>query len=123
MSSFYNCVNDRIIKGYASAQYAAAERLAGNLDGAREHLVNASEVSFCFVLEHKRLKKKTRNVEETKRVQSYLPCEGVYLNVTDFSSLTYLITWIVFVWYMFQPSQHQLSDLVELFEFEQSEHV
>ena len=44
LSSHFSCVNDRAIRGYASAVYAAAERFAGNQDGAKEHLVDALEV-------------------------------------------------------------------------------
>ncbi|CAH3037009.1 unnamed protein product [Porites lobata] len=44
LSSHFSCVNDRAIRGYASAVYAAAERFAGNQDGAKEHLVDALEI-------------------------------------------------------------------------------
>lgn len=44
LSSFHNCVNDRTIRGYASAVYAAAERFGGNQDGAKQHLQDALEV-------------------------------------------------------------------------------
>jgi len=39
-------VNDRAIRGYASAVYAAVDRFAGNQDGAEEHIVEALEVRF-----------------------------------------------------------------------------
>jgi len=44
LSSYYSCVNDRVIRGYASAVYAAADRFAGNQDGAEEHIVEALEI-------------------------------------------------------------------------------
>lgn len=44
LSSRYSCVNDRAIRGYASAVYAAADRFAGDQDGAKEHLADALEV-------------------------------------------------------------------------------
>ena len=44
LSSFHNCVNDRTIRGYALAVYAAAERFAGNQDGAKQYLQDALEV-------------------------------------------------------------------------------
>lgn len=44
MSSFHNCVNDRTIRGYASAVYAAAERFSGNQDGAKKYLQDALEI-------------------------------------------------------------------------------
>lgn len=44
LSSFHNCVNDRTIRGYASAVYAAAERFAGNQDGAKQYLQDALEI-------------------------------------------------------------------------------
>ncbi|XP_022780329.1 uncharacterized protein LOC111321654 isoform X2 [Stylophora pistillata] len=44
LSSFHNCVNDRTIRGYASAVYAAAERFGGNQDGAKQHLQDALEI-------------------------------------------------------------------------------
>ena len=37
-------MNDRTIRGYASAVYAAAERFAGNQDGAKQYLQDALEV-------------------------------------------------------------------------------
>lgn len=37
-------MNDRTIRGYASAVYAAAERFGGNQDGAKQHLQDALEV-------------------------------------------------------------------------------
>ena len=48
LSSYYSCVNDRAIRGYASAVYAAAERFVGNQDGARQHLTDALEVRLQF---------------------------------------------------------------------------
>ena len=39
-------MNDRAIRGYASAVYAAVDRFAGNQDGAEEHIVEALEVRF-----------------------------------------------------------------------------
>ncbi|KAJ7372763.1 hypothetical protein OS493_018041 [Desmophyllum pertusum] len=44
LSSRYSCVNDRAIRGYASAVYAAADRFAGDQDGAKEHLADALEI-------------------------------------------------------------------------------
>lgn len=49
LSSYYNCVNDRAIRGYASAVFAAAKRFAGNQDGAKEHLTDALEVRFHLI--------------------------------------------------------------------------
>ena len=46
LSSYYSCMNDRAIRGYAFAVYAAADRFAGNQDGAKEHIVKALEVRF-----------------------------------------------------------------------------
>jgi len=43
-------VNDRAIRGYASAVYAAADRFAGDQDGAKEHIIEALEVRFDCML-------------------------------------------------------------------------
>jgi len=50
LSSYYSCVNDRAIRGYASAVYAAAERFGGNQDGAKEQLTDALEVRFPVII-------------------------------------------------------------------------